>query len=132
MIAGETEILVNRYSEEYDDFFGLFKKKEKKTKEEKQKRTVNRKKFWSGVGQTIKDLSALSIKPEPNQTSHGQIPPGAQDYQMSFGAPSEDKEDEKEDKKGDKTILPYVVGTVLIIGLGIWGYKHLQKANQAA
>lgn len=133
MIAGETEILMNRYSEEYDDFFGLFKKK--KTEEEKSARKTKRKKFWSGVSTTLKDLSALSIPPDSTRTMQAQVP-GEQDYKISLGPQSPDtlgEEDGEEDKKEDeKPILLYVVSGVLLVGLGIWGYHQLQKANQLA
>ncbi len=139
MIAGETEAILSRYGEDYDDFFGLFKKK-KRTPEEEAERKEKRTKFWSDVTTTIKDLAALSITPTPGTTVQAQMPQTSPvDYQFSFG--SEDpgvnqiespsnKEDDKDDKDKGWPILPIAIGTLVVIGAAYWGYTALKKANQ--
>lgn len=148
MIAGETEAILQHYGreyeEEYDEFFGLFKKKDR-TPEEEAERKEKRSEFWKGVGNTVKDLANLVIKPDPNTVLPVNAPetPAPVDYQFSVGNTypekkwenrnSESREDDKDkDEKKNWPVLPLVVGAVLFVGLGYYAVTQLKKANQLA
>ncbi len=135
MIAGETEAIVHRYSEDYDEFFGLFKKKKDKkprSPEEEAERKKKRAKFWSEVKTTITDLAQVAPLTEAGQEYHGEMPPPAIGYHRITEAPAEASKGEDEaPQKSSFNPTVVVGGVVLLLVVGYVGYTYWQKQNSA-